>query len=172
MGSRPKVGFDSNQNLYAVYQSGGKLVVASASKTSSYSDWAIVAVVGGGIYGFGSEPLIDQNLLTSAGILSVYEAESGPGSSTPIGVPLHVLDFAVAVPMPNPVALSFIGSDVLVTVSSQTGYTYQLQTTAQLSPADWQNVGVAVAGNGGLIALPHANGAQGTQRFYRILRTP
>ncbi len=75
------------------------------------------------------------------------------------------------VPPPNPVALSFIGSDVVITISTQIGSTYQLQTSSSLSPADWQNVGVAVAGNEGLVALPHANAASESQRFYRVVTT-
>jgi hypothetical protein len=122
--------------------------------------------------GFNGEPLIDQKRLTADGILSVFLQEDGASSTAPIGTPLHLVEFAVNVPQPNPVALSFNGADTMVTVSSQTGYTYQLQTSALLSPADWQNVGLAVAGNGGLISLPHASGAQGSQRFYRVIRTP
>lgn len=170
VGSRPKVGWDLRGNIYTVFNSGGRLVVASASKASSYTDWAIAAMVNNS---FSGEPLLDQNRLTADDILSVFLQENGPSSTTPIGTPLHVVDFAVDVPPSNPVALSFIGTDALVTVSSQTGYTYQLQTTAELELANWQNVGVSVAGNGGLIALPHEDGAQDDKRFFRvIIRTP
>ena len=143
-------------------------MVCSASKAASYTDWARVAVVDNG---FDGDPLIDQNRLSADAVLSVFLQEGGPSSTTPIGTPLHVVEFVVNVPVPNPVALSFIGSDVVITVSTQIGSTYQLQTTTSLSPTDWQNIGAAVAGNDGLIALPHADAGSDNKRFYRVEST-
>src|SRR5690606_22447943 len=72
VGSRPKIGYDAGGNLYAVYLSvtttanvvagalPGKLVVASASKASDYTDWAVVQVLDTPFYG---EPLLDQDRL-------------------------------------------------------------------------------------------------------------
>jgi hypothetical protein len=179
VGSRPKIAFDSKGNVYAIYLAGGSetvpgygaghLVIASASKASLYSDWSDVAVVDTTFIG---EPLIDQDRLSANGVLSVFIQEDGPSSSSAIGTPLHVVDFVVNVPAPNPVSLVLLGSDCVVNVEGQTGYTYQLQTTPTLSPPDWTNVGLPVAGRGGLLALPHAGGAQDPQRFYRVIRTP
>ena len=40
------------------------------------------------------------------------------------------------------------GNNVEISWFSTTGYTYQLQTTPELAPAAWTNVGAAIAGNG------------------------
>ena len=166
VGSRPKVGYDKQANVYVVFRSGGRLVVASASKASVYTDWAIAAVTD---YGFGGEPHIDQNRLTADGILSVFLQEDAPASTVPVGTPLHVVEFVVNVPMSNPVSMMFLTTDVVVSVTTQVGFTYQLQTSSNLAPDSWTNVGTAASGTGGLLALPHPNGATDSRRFYRVV---
>jgi hypothetical protein len=105
VGSRPKIGYDVSGNLYAVYLSyntqadvvagglPGKLVVASASKASQYTDWEVVNTMDTIFYG---EPVIDQDRLLSDNILSVYIQENSTDKGA-VGTPLHVIDFAVNV---------------------------------------------------------------------------
>jgi hypothetical protein len=169
VGSRPKIGFDQQGNVYAVFTYGGKLVVDSASKASSYSDWANVATLNGA---FNGEPLIDQNRLTADGILSVFLQKDGPSSTTPIGTALQVMDFVANVPMPNPVSVMFLKPGIVVTIASQAGYSYQLQTRPNLEAGDWTDVGPALSGTGELLALSHPTGANDPCRFYRVVRTP
>jgi hypothetical protein len=169
VGSRPKVGFDRNANAYVVYRSGGKLIVATASRAASYADWAIAAVVEGG---FNTEPLLDQPRLLQSGILSVFIQEDGPVSSSPMGTPLHVIEFVVDIPRSGPLSLSLIGGDVIVTTSASAGFSYQLQTRTNLAAGSWIDLGVPIAGYDGFLALSHPNGAGNQQRFYRVARTP
>jgi len=169
VGSRPKVGYDASANVYAIYNSGSKLIVASASKASSYTDWSIAAVV---IGNFSGESLLDQARLKADGILSVYHQENAGSSSLPTNSTLRVIEFVVNVPNPAPVSLSFLGADALVTVAAAPGFSYQLQTRTNLGLGNWENVGGTVAGYAGLLTLPHAGEAIGAQRYYRVVRTP
>lgn len=179
VGSRPALGFDAQGNVYGVFLSyppgtdtvpgyrNGQLVIASASKASQYSDWEIVQALS---TDFNGEPRIDHPRLLADNILSVFIQENS-ATTTVVGTPLHVIDFAVGVKQPNPVALDFFGNDGLVTVASETGYTYQLRTKASLT-ANWVTNGVPVSGNGGLLTLPDPNGRTNSQRYYNVIRNP
>ena len=87
VGCRAKIGFDSQGNVYGVYLSyastntdvvpgyiGGKLVIATASKASSYTDWSVALTLTNALNG---EPLIDQARLLADNILSVFIQEIG-----------------------------------------------------------------------------------------------
>ncbi|BCU77908.1 BNR-4 repeat-containing protein [Luteolibacter sp. LG18] len=175
--SRPKIGWDTEGNVYAVYTTAttidvpgykpGKLVVASASKASGYTDWEVVQVHD---TAFNGEPLIDQARLTADHILSVYIQEDS-ATTTATATPLHVLDFAVGIPAASPVSLAFVGADSVVSVAAAAGTTYQLQTSATLGAGSWQNVGSPVAGKNTVMAFPHVGGAGQAKRFYRFSST-
>src|SRR5690606_29832469 len=136
VGSRPKIGYDAGGNLYAVYLSytttadvvagglPGKLVVASASKASDYTDWEVVQVLNTTCYG---EPIIDQDRLLADNILSVYIQENSTGTGA-VGTPLHVIDFAVNVPEPMPTSLALFGQDDVMSIMATPDSRYQLQT--------------------------------------------
>jgi len=179
VGSRPKIGYDSQGNVYAVYLSyptspnsvpgyaPGHLVIASASKASSYTDWEVVQALA---TTFNGEPLIDQARLLSDNILSVFIQEDSP-VTTLVGTPLHVLDFAVNVPQPNAPPLKFFGKDSVITIPSVSISTYQLQATANLASGPWLNIGAAVSGSNDLLAIPEPGGALYPSRFYRVQAT-
>lgn len=180
-GSRPKLGFDARGNLYAVYLGGystvatpgyapGWLVIASASKASHYTDWAIVHT---NTIHFDGEPRIDQARLLADNILSVFIQEASPVTGV-VGTPLHVLDFVVDAPAPPPQSLvpGFAGPDILVMLSGTAGRVYQLQAAGTLAPPGWTNIGQPVAARHNLLALPDPNGRSHSQRFYRVLRLP
>ena len=106
VGSRPKLGYDAQGNLYGVYLSyastntdvvpgyaNGKLVIATASKASQYTDWQIACSLPNDLNG---EPLIDQTRLLADNILSVFIQENSVSTGV-VGTPLHVFDFAVDV---------------------------------------------------------------------------
>lgn len=179
VGSRPALGFDAQGNVYGVFLSyppgtdavpgyrSGQLVIASASKASQYSDWEIVQALS---TDFNGEPRIDHPRLLADNILSVFIQENS-ATTTVVGTPLHVIDFAVGVKQPNPVALDFFGNDGLVTVASETGFTYQLRTKTSLT-ANWVTNGLPVSGNGSLLTLPDPNGRTNSQRYYNVIRNP
>ncbi|MFC1465718.1 MAG: BNR-4 repeat-containing protein [Candidatus Brachytrichaceae bacterium NZ_4S206] len=182
VGARPKIGYDALGNLYAVYVGGystvvtpgyaaGWLAVASTSKASQYSDWTVAIT---NTLRFDGEPVLDQDRLLADGILSVFIQETS-GNSGVVGTPLHVLDYAVnvsATDTARTAALEFRGSDALVSIPVTNGSAYQLQATGSLAPAGWTNVGPAVPGPNGLLALPDPDGRAAEQRFYRVLRSP
>jgi hypothetical protein len=181
VGSRPKIGFDAAGNLFAVFVSytnttvitpgytNGKLVVASASQASQYTDWEIVQVVD---LAFDGEPLLDQRRLLADNLLSVYLQEHSASTSV-VGTPLHLFDFAVNVTPSDALALDFFGPDVLISFNAAAGTNYQLQSTTTLSPADWTDTGAVVTNPAnGLLALPEPNGRNPGQRFYRVLAEP
>lgn len=185
VGSRPKIGYDAGGNVYAVFVSypggtdvtpgytNGKLIVASASKASQYTDWEIMQVVD---VAFDGEPLLDQRRLLVDNLLSVFLQEHSTTTSV-VGTPLHVFDFAVNVTPPsatatNTIAMNFIGPDSLVTVGATAGHTYQLQAATTLSPANWTDIGPAVSGVNGLLALPDPDGRGANQKFYRVVTDP
>jgi hypothetical protein len=132
VGSRPKIGYDAAGNVFAAYlsysgtsvvtpgYSSGKLVIASASKASQYTDWEVVQVNN---TTFNGEPLIDQARLLSDNILSIYIQENSATTAV-VGTPLHVIDYFAgnAAPMLSAVAdqtLSFntASSPIALTVS-------------------------------------------------------
>jgi hypothetical protein len=119
---------------------------------------------------FNGEPRIDQPRLLADNILSVFIQENS-ATTTVVGTPLHVIDFAVGVTQPNPAALDFFGNDGLVTVASEVGYSYQLRTKTSLT-ANWTTNGTSALGSGGLLTLPDPNGRNAGQRFYQVIRSP
>ena len=191
VGSRPRIGYDAEGNVYAAYLSypagidvfpgyrrngdTSKLVIASASKASSYTDWAVMQVIDGD---FDGEPLFDQNRLLEDGILSVYIQEHIDYTSSSAGIeaPLHVYEFAVDVPEPTAEArinYTAIGDDVVISAYGQTGTNYVLQVSDDLSGTNsWSGVGDAVGGADRLIAFPDADGLQAEKAFYRVISTP
>jgi hypothetical protein len=180
VGSRPKIGYDANGNVYAAYVSypagtavtpglsSGKLVIASASKASQYNDWEIVQVNNAA---FDGEPLMDQARLLADNILSVYIQEHSP-TTTVVGTPLHVFDFAVGVTPPNPLSLDFFGPDSVITFAAPAGHIYQLQSSSSLSPASWANVGSAMSGVNAPVSLVDPEGRLAGRRFYRVIQDP
>lgn len=181
-GTRPKIGFDAAGNLYATFlsyadglavtpaYSHGKLVVASASKASSYTDWEVLYR---STTEFNGEPIIDPERLPDDGILSIYIQEhSAAVSSSGIPTALHVLDFAVNVPDPgaDTPSLAILGGDAVVCVRGRAGSTYQLQTSPDLSNP-WTDVGAPVTGSDHLLAFPHSGGALAPRGFYRVAET-
>jgi hypothetical protein len=62
-----------------------------------------------------------------------------------------------------------LGVDVEVRCLTATGRMYQLQRWSILeSPTIWEDVGTAVAGNGGVIVLTDFSGSSASARFYRV----
>jgi len=121
VGSRPKIAYDLAGNVYAAYLSysvttvvtpgytSGKLVMATASKASQYTDWRVVQVDN---MIFNGEPLIDQARLLSDNVLSVYIQEDSATTGV-VGTPLHVVDYFVMPSSSNPPTLSAIADQTV-----------------------------------------------------------
>jgi hypothetical protein len=73
-------------------------------------------------------------------------------------------------PIPVVSSVTRTGGNVILTVPTMTGHTYQLQQTGSLSSGTWQNVGDAQAGTG--ISMNLIAPAQGTTQFYRVIISP
>jgi len=183
VGSRPKLGYDAQGNLYGVYLSyastntdvtpgyaNGRLVIATASKASQYTDWQVACALPNDLNG---EPLIDEARLLADNILSVFIQENSAATGT-VGTPLHVFDFAVNVvpPSATSVSLNFTGNDAVIAFNATAGHTYQLKAASILTPQTWTNIGPVVSGIDGIMALPDPNGRQFGNRFYHIVVDP
>jgi uncharacterized repeat protein (TIGR03803 family) len=66
------------------------------------------------------------------------------------------------------------GTNVIFTIPSVAGETYQLQFSSSLTPTNWSNVAGASVTNGigGILTLTNFGGAVGRQGFYRFDITP
>ncbi len=128
-GTRPKIAFDADGNVLAVYTnrqqgntypySAGDLVIAGATAAADYGDWTILHIekLPSG-FGFISEPMIDQQRLLDHGILSIFAQEDNPSISGATGTKLHVFEFAVHVsniPEPASAAAAAFGAGLLMT---------------------------------------------------------
>jgi hypothetical protein len=102
VGSRPKIGFDADGNLYAVYTSSNELIVAGATRNASYQNWQIMYT---DTRNFISDPILDQSRLFNDGVLSVFLQENGPSSDVAIGTDLRVLEFDIIRSVPEPSSL-------------------------------------------------------------------
>ena len=60
------------------------------------------------------------------------------------------------------------GGSLTVSITSQSGYSYQLQATPVLTPPAWTNIGPALPGNGGTLSFPPVASTNATE-FFRIL---
>jgi uncharacterized repeat protein (TIGR03803 family) len=92
---------------------------------------------------------------------------SGNGTVFRISVPLN--------PPANQIsAVQFQGANVIVTIPSVAGETYQLQSCGSVTLGNWTNVGSASMTNslGGMLSLTNFGGASQPQEFYRFDITP
>jgi hypothetical protein len=179
-GSRPKIGFDAAGNLYATFISApsgtagvpgytnGKLVIATASASTQYTNWDVVQALD---TQFDGEPMIDQARLLADNILSVYIQEHS-AITTVVGTPLHAYDFVVNITPTAPLALDFSAADSLVTFNALAGHNYQLQSASLLAPPNWTNASAVVSGVSGRMTLLDVNGKNSEQRFYRLVTDP
>jgi hypothetical protein len=69
-------------------------------------------------------------------------------------------------------AISYSGPAAQLTLHSVNGRVYQLQYSNTLNPANWQNIGPALTGTGGVIILSDPAPGSAPQRFYHILIQP
>lgn len=98
----------------------------------------------------------DWTALSAYGVLTANGAGIGAGPSS-------------AVVNPPTVTITLTSSSSLgFSLASVAGRSYQLQSTATLTPTTWVNEGAPVAGNGALLSLEAVIGAD-PGKFYRII---
>ncbi|MFO1487236.1 MAG: T9SS C-terminal target domain-containing protein [Verrucomicrobiota bacterium] len=104
----------------------------------------------------------DINWASEWGVAAEVCLMSGEAAGTPL--PLGT----VVVPPPSAVILSIVknGANVDVTFVSQSGYSYQLQTRADLQSGTWGNLGSAVTGTGGILTISAPLGAD--MAYFRV----
>jgi hypothetical protein len=69
-------------------------------------------------------------------------------------------------------ATAISGGDVLVTVATVPGKTYQLETSTSLAPGSWSPTGETVTASSSSTILTHPAGAGNPRRFYRAKVVP
>jgi autotransporter-associated beta strand protein len=69
-------------------------------------------------------------------------------------------------------AVTLANGSASVTLPAFAGHTFQLQRSAALSPASWQNVGNSQTGGAGAVLTFPDNAPSATQGFYRVQATP
>ncbi len=114
VGSRPKIGYDANGDLYAVYTSSNDLIVAGATKNGSFEDWSILY---SGTQNYISDPILDQERLFNDGVLSIFLQETGASSDVATGSDLRVLEFNIISSVPEPSHLLILSAFGLVSLS-------------------------------------------------------
>ena len=145
VGSRPKIAYDENGNVFAAFTSPGiaradsrnyldpgGLVIAGATAASNYSDWSILfhdTTLREG------EPLVDQQRLLRDGILSVMIQDTN-FARTGIAISnLRVFDFAVTSPAPS-VLLGDCNLDGMIDFRDISAFIQVLVTGDYLEEAD------------------------------------
>ena len=148
--------------------------------------------VGGGSFAQGTVYQI-----TSSGTFTSLFSFSGGNGSGPYGSPVQGYDgnfygttyqggasnagivFQLSVPLSPPAnqvsGINVVGTNVVISVPSVAGETYQLQSRISLTAGNWANVAGASNTNsiGGLLTLTDVgNASSSSQLFYRIAITP
>jgi len=97
VGSRPKIVYDEDGNVFAAYVSraGGGLVVAGATVSSNYSDWSILYR---DATRYEGEPAVDQQRFLRDSVLSVLIQDTNFSDTGVTTSNLRVFDFAVTSP--------------------------------------------------------------------------
>ena len=108
VGSRPKIAYDQDGNVFVAFTSPGVartssrnyldpggLVIAGATAESNYSDWSILSR---DFTLYEGEPLIDQQRLLRDSVLSVLIQDTNFSQTSVTESNLRVFDFAVTAP--------------------------------------------------------------------------
>ena len=171
-GSNPEAGLvlGSDGNFYGTTYSGGT--------NNVYAYGTLFRISPGGshttLYSFGPQNRgsYPQSSLVQGSDGSFYGTtyESGTGQRGTV--------FKLLANLPSPAnqmnGLSVAGSNVVITVASVAGETYQLQYTTDLASGNWSNVpGASVTSSiGGPLTVTNFGGALSPVRYYRYAITP
>ena len=144
VGSRGKIVYDENGNVFAAYLSPGiaradsrnyldpgGLVIAGATKASNYSDWTILSF---DTTLYEGEPIVDQQRLLRDNVLSVMIQDTNFNQTGVTTSNIRVFDFAVA--SPSPVLLGDCNLDGVVDFDDISPFIVILATDGYLEQAD------------------------------------
>ncbi len=73
---------------------------------------------------------------------------------------------------PAIVGVNVEGHDVVLTFTSTSGASYDVQARSDLSTGSWDTVASAIAGTGGDVTFTNAGGGTLSERFYRVSASP
>jgi len=155
-------------NFYGMTYGGGAYGNGSVFRISPSGDYT-------NLYSFGSSP--SDGTGPQAGLVQGSDGNFY-GTTTFGGIFGYGTVFRLSVPLNPPAnqisAIQLSGTDVILTIPSVAGETYQLQFSDDLFSGDWSNVDGASVTNsiGALMTLTNFGGALQPQRFYRTVITP
>ena len=78
-------------------------------------------------------------------------------------------EFTISAP-PAITSLKLIGSDAVISFSTSSGWTYDVQRATNLVGGPWSTFASNIAGTGGVINV--TNGVSGSLQFYRVRLAP
>ncbi len=90
--SRPKILFNADDNAVVIFTRDNTLRIATATRAHNWTDWTVLDSVPNAT-GFSSEPLADEELMKTNGILSVYLQKNPTANNDPTDI--HTLDYQV-----------------------------------------------------------------------------
>ena len=103
----------------------------------------------------------------------LVQGSDGNFYGTTLGI-VFKMAASLSAPANHMSGVSVAGSNVVITVASVAGETYQLQSATNLISGNWSNVpGVSVTNSiGGPLTVTNAGGAGSARRYYRLVITP
>jgi uncharacterized repeat protein (TIGR03803 family) len=159
----------SDGNFYGTAEQGGTNYYGTIFRISPCGDYTNLYSFIGPINGYPDEgqtpgaPLLQASDGTFYGT-TLYGGIAG-GNVFHLTVPLSL-------PANQISAIQIEGTNVLVTIPSVDGETYQLQDRTSLTAGVWINVAGQVLSSGGLLTVTNFGGFSQPQQFYRFAITP
>ena len=140
---------------------GNAITVNNASGTAlGAGAYLLIQQASGSVTSFGNNSVT----VTGSGLVSIDSASIQCNGGN--------VNLVVAAPTP-PVIQNVIqsGNSFAFTWSAITNQTYQIQSTTNLAPADWTNLGSSITANNATMTNSQAIGTN-AQQFYRVLLLP
>ena len=155
----------SDGNLYGTTEGGGTYLYGTVFRISPSGNYT-------NLYPFVGYP--DDGRIPEAGLVQGSDGDFY-GTTRVGGASNYGTVFRLTVPLGSPhnqiSAIELVGTDVVVSLPSVAGETYQLQTRLAMTSGDWSNVPNAAVTNslGGMLMITNSNGASQSEGFYRFL---
>ena len=159
----------SDGNFYGTAEQGGTNYYGTIFRISPAGDYTNLYSFIGPANGYPDDGQSPQAPLLQASDGTFYGTTAYGGIAA--GNVFHLI-----VPLSSPAnqisAIQIKGANVLVTIPSVAGETYQLQDRASLTTGAWADVAGQVISIGGLLTVTNFGGFSQPQQFYRFAITP